>query len=95
MRPEASSALVPPSTNPPTVAIPDALVNGVAGAPDTLQERRDSPRRSDLTDQVDVADVDAKFQRRGRDDDAEGSGLETQLGVQAPFLRQAAVVRRH
>src|SRR6185503_1365913 len=32
MRPEASSALVPPSRNPPTVAIPNALVNGVAGA---------------------------------------------------------------
>ena len=33
MRPRASSALVPPSTKPPTVAIPDELVNGVAGAP--------------------------------------------------------------
>ena len=39
----------------------------VARAPGALQERRDRARRAELADELDVADVDAELERRGRD----------------------------
>ncbi|MNO70326.1 hypothetical protein D3C76_612050 [compost metagenome] len=65
------------------------------GAPDPLQEGCDGARRADLADQLDVADVDAQFQRRGGHQHPQAAGLEALLGVQAQFLGQAAVVRGH
>ena len=65
----------------------------VARAADALQQRGDRARRTELADQVDVADVDAQFQRRGRDQHLQFAALEPLLGVQPQFLRQAAVVR--
>ena len=70
-------------------------VHRVAGTAGALQERRDGTRRSQLADQVDVADVDAEFQRGGRDQRAQFPGFQPLLGVEALFLRQAAMVRGH
>ena len=39
----------------------------VAGAADALEQLRDRPRRAEVADEVDVADVDAELERRGRD----------------------------
>ena len=38
-----------------------------SGAPESLQERGDGARRPDLKDSVQVTDVDAQLERRGRD----------------------------
>ena len=40
--------------------------DGVAGPSDPLQEGRDRPRRTDLTDEVDIADIDPELERGGR-----------------------------
>ena len=65
----------------------------VAGAADALQERRNAMRRADLAHQVDVADVDAELERRGRDERLQLAALQPLLGVEAALLRQAAVMR--
>ena len=49
---------------------------GVARSADALQERGDPMRRSDLADQIDVADVDAQLERRGRDERAQRAALQ-------------------
>ena len=66
--------------------------DGVARAADALQERGDRPRRADLADQVDVADVDAHLQRRGGDDRLQLARLQPLLGIEANLARQAAVM---
>ena len=66
--------------------------DGVAGAPDALQQRRDRARRADLAHEVDVADVDAELERGGRDQGAQLPGLEPLLGIEARLLGHAAVV---
>ena len=43
----------------------------VAGAADALQERSDRARRTELADEIDVADVDAEFEGGGGDEGAE------------------------
>ena len=58
-----------------------------------LQEGGDRARRAELADQVDVADVDAQLQRRGRHQQLQLAALEPLFGVQPEFLGQAAVVR--
>ena len=68
--------------------------NRVAGAADPLEERRDPMRRSDLADEIDVADVDAELERRRGDQRLELPALQPRLGVQPLLLRQAAVMRR-
>src|SRR5690606_1383585 len=67
----------------------------VPGPADALQERGDRPRRADLADEVDVADVDAELERGRRDDGLELPRLQALLGGQAVLLREAAVMRRH
>src|SRR5512144_2006531 len=67
----------------------------MARAADALQERRNRARRPELANEVDVADVDAQFERRGRNERLELAGLEALLGLQAMLLREAAVVRGH
>ncbi len=47
----------------------------------------------DLADEVDVADVDAKFERGGGDEDADFAVLQALLGVEAKFAGERAVVR--
>ena len=70
-------------------------VDGMAGAPDALQEARDRARRADLADQVDLADVDAELERGGRHQRLELAVLEPLLGVEPLLLGEAAVVRGH
>ena len=66
----------------------------VARPADALQQRRDAVRRSDLADQIDVADVDAELERRRRDQRLQLAALQPRLGVEPLLLRQAAVMRR-
>jgi hypothetical protein len=68
-------------------------VNGVPRAADALEERRDAVRRPDLTHEIDVADVDAELEGGGRDERFEAPLLQALFGIQAAFLREAAVVR--
>jgi hypothetical protein len=68
--------------------------DGVAGAAHALQEGIDAARRADLAHQVDVADVDAQFERAGGHQRLELALLEPLLGLQAMLAREAAVVRR-
>src|SRR4029077_18519913 len=68
--------------------------DGVAGAADALQQGRNPVRRADLADKIDVADVDAQFERRRRDQRLELPALEPRLGVEPAFLREASVMRR-
>ena len=63
-------------------------------AADALQKRGDRPRRADLADEVDVADVDAELERGGRDEGLELAFLQPLLRIQPVFLREAAVVGR-
>ena len=65
----------------------------MSGAPDPLQEARDRARRADLADQIDVADVDAEFERGGGDQRLELAALQTLLGIEPLLLGQAAVMR--
>ena len=66
----------------------------VTRASHALQEGRDPPRRPDLADQVDRADVDAQLQRRRRHDRLEVARLEPLLHHVPAFLGQRAVVPR-
>ena len=70
-------------------------LDGVARAPDALQEGGDAVRRGDLADQVDMADVDAELERRGRHQDFQLPLSQPVLSIQARFLGEAAVVRGH
>ena len=67
----------------------------MAGAADALQRDRDRPRRADLADQVDRADVDAELERGGGHHGAQLAVLQPALGIQAQLARQAAVVRQN
>src|SRR5215475_14084806 len=67
--------------------------DGVARAPHALQERRDAMGRPELADEIDVTDVDAEFERRGRDERAQLSVLEPRLGIETPLLRETSVMR--
>ena len=65
----------------------------VSGAPDSLHRHRHGPGRVDLADQVDIADVDAQLQRRGRDQNLYLAILQPLLRVQTQCARERAVVR--
>ena len=69
--------------------------NRVSRAADTLQEGRDAAGRSDLTDEIDVADVDAELQGRRGHERRQAAALQPLLRVAALLLREAAVVRGH
>ena len=58
----------------------------VVCASDPLQERRDVARRSDLADKVDRADIDAEFERSGRDQSLEVPVTKTLLDDLASLL---------
>ena len=65
----------------------------VAGTADALQESRDRARRADLADEIDVADVDAEFERGGRDQRLQLAALQPLFGGEPELLRHAAVMR--
>ena len=62
------------------------------GAADPLQKGRDRARRAELADEVDVADVDAEFERGGGDHRFQVAALQPLLGREAPLLGHAAVM---
>ena len=64
----------------------------VAGAADALQGDGDGAGRADLADEIDVADVDAEFERGGGDEDAALALFETALGFETEMTRERAVV---
>ena len=68
-------------------------VDRVARAADPLQERRDRSRRTELADEVDLADVDAEFERGGRHHRPQFAALEPLLGRKPALLGHAAVMR--
>ena len=70
-------------------------VDGMARAADPLQEAGDGAGRADLADEIDLADVDAEFERGGGDQRPELAGLQALLGVEPLLLAQAAVVGSH
>src|SRR5581483_7149860 len=67
----------------------------VTRAADTLQERRDAMRRSDLADEINGPDVDAELERGRRDERAQLTRFQSRLRIEAFFFRQTAVMRRH
>ncbi len=64
-----------------------------AGAPESLQERRHGRGRVDLDDPVEVADVDAEFERAGGDDHAV-AGLGERLLRATPLVGGERGVRQ-
>ena len=67
----------------------------VARAPGALQEGGDRTRRTELADQVDIADVQAQLQRGGGHQHLQLAGLELLLGLQPQLPGKAAVVGAH
>ncbi len=65
-------------------ALRDALTS-VIGATHPLEKGRDRTRRTELADEVDRSDVDAEFERRRRDDRAQGALTQPGLHGQTPF----------
>ncbi len=59
--------------------------HGMPGSADALEKRRDRSRGSDLNHQIDIADIDAQFQRSGRHQ------REASL-ISAELLRPAAAL---
>ncbi len=70
-------------------------VDRVPGAPDPLQKARDRARRAELADQIDIADIDAELQGRGRHQRFQRAMLQPLLGVEPLLLGKAAVMRGH
>ena len=70
-------------------------IDRMPGTPDPLQETRDRMRRTELANQVDLADIDAEFERGGRHQRLQRAALEALFGVQPLFLGETAVMRRH
>ena len=54
--------------------------NGVAGAADALQEGCNRARRTELADEIDIADVDSEFERGGRHQGFQFAPFEPLLG---------------
>src|ERR1019366_7595230 len=65
----------------------------VSRAADALNRGRDGFGRIELAYELDGADVDAEFERRGRDDRLQLAALEALLGEQALGAREAAMMR--
>ena len=67
----------------------------MAGAANALQKARDRAGRAELADEVDVADIDAEFERGGGNQGLELAMLEPLLGIEPLLLGEAAMMRRH
>ena len=62
-------------------------------AADALEKGGDGTRGAQLANQIDRADINAQFQRRGGDERLQFAALEPILRVEAQFRREAAVMR--
>ena len=58
-----------------------------------MQKTGNGAGTAQLADQIDLADVDAQFQRGGGDQRLQLAALQTVLGGEALFFREAAMVR--
>src|SRR5208282_5369586 len=67
----------------------------VPRAADALNRGRDGFGRIELAYELDSANVDAEFERRGRNDRLQLAALETLLGEQALDPSEAAMMRHH
>ena len=65
----------------------------VTGTADALQEGRDRARRTDLTNEIDVADIDPELERGGRHQGFQFAALQPLFGGEPELLRHAAVMR--
>ena len=65
----------------------------VSGSTNPLKKSRDAVRRSNLADQIDVPDVDPKFERGRCHERLERTGLEARFRVEPPLFGQAPMVR--
>src|SRR5215471_955960 len=65
----------------------------MARAANPLQQYRKRSRRTDVTDDIDVPDIDAQLQRSGSDYDRQFSRLELFFYFEAALARKTAVVR--
>ena len=65
----------------------------VTGTADALQEGCDRARRTDLTNEIDVADIDAELERGGRHQGFQFAALQPLFGGEPELLRHAAVMR--
>ena len=65
----------------------------MVGPPDALQETGDGTSGTDLADQVDIADIDAEFERSSGDQGAQLTRFQSLLRRQTLFTRQAAMMR--
>ncbi|CAB4243176.1 conserved protein of unknown function [Methylacidimicrobium sp. AP8] len=73
----------------------DRFSDPVGRSADPLEKGSDRPRRAELADKVDLADVDAELQGGGGDENREPPGLQPLLGRKAPFPAQAPVMGGH
>src|ERR1700689_3583877 len=67
----------------------------VPRAPDALNRGRDGFGRIELAHELDRANVDTKFERRGRDYRLQLAALKALLGRQSLAAREAAMMRHH
>src|SRR6266536_4543836 len=67
----------------------------MARAAGALQECRDRARRAQLTDELDVADVNAELERCRCDQHLQLARFQPLLGGEPQLLRHAAVMRHH
>ena len=65
----------------------------MARTPHPLQGHRDCPWRIDLENQIDRADIDAEFERRGRDQHLDLALFQFLLGREPQLARKASMVR--
>jgi hypothetical protein len=72
---------------------PFGVPRSCARIADALQERRDAVRRSDLADEIDVADVDAELERRGGDERAQPPVFSRVSASSRFSFDEAAVMR--
>ena len=67
---------------------------GMFRAADALEQSRDRTRRAQLANEIDRTDVDAEFERRGRDEGFEFAAFQSIFGVEAEFGGETSVMRR-
>ena len=65
----------------------------MAGTADALQEGCDRARRTNLANEIDIADVDPKFEGGGRHKSLEFAALQSLFGREPELLGHAAVMR--
>ena len=64
----------------------------MTGTADALQEGCDRTRRTDLTNEIDVADIDPELERGGRHQSLEFATLQPLFGGEPELLGHAAVM---